>query len=324
MAKTEINKGDVEVDLDTDDVKSQIIEVSEQKEQPEPKEVNLQKEQIEEEGSEINRDKTPIDVVKDQEVDDGFDLGKASDNVQKRINSLTRKMREAERQKQEAIAYAQSIIEKTNKEKKEAKRFEQDFTKEFESRVDTQKEIVKQNLKNAIENNDAEKIMEAQEQLTTLAVEKEKAKIKQKQFEEEKTREEELAKNPPANDQNSVPQPQADISPKAKAWGEENTWFGNDEKMTQRAFAIHGELVAEGFDAESDRYYNEVDKRMRESFPTHFSQDYKPVQTVASAGRKQQGRRKVTLTRSQVAIAKKLNVPLKLYAKHVKERDNVR
>tara|TARA_Y100000114_G_scaffold62751_1_gene57468 strand:- start:433 stop:1380 length:948 start_codon:yes stop_codon:yes gene_type:complete len=311
---------DNKVEIDTDDVEEETVTVEEK-----PKEIKTEEIEVDLGYTDPVKEGTTAEVVEETKQEKKEDnLVDMTENVQKRINSLTRKMREAERQKQEAIAYAQSIIEKTNKEKKEAKRFEQDFTKEFESRVDTQKEIVKQNLKNAIENNDAEKIMEAQEQLTTLAVEKEKAKIKQKQFEEEKTREEELAKNPPANDQNSVPQPQAEISPKAKAWGEENTWFGNDEKMTQRAFAIHGELVAEGFDAESDRYYNEVDKRMRESFPTHFSQDYKPVQTVASAGRKQQGRRKVTLTRSQVAIAKKLNVPLKLYAKHVKERDNVR
>ena len=311
---------DNKVEIDTDDVEEETVTVEEK-----PKEIKTEEIEVDLGYTDPVKEGTTAEVVEETKQEKKEDnLVDMTENVQKRINSLTRKMREAERQKQEAIAYAQSIIEKTNKEKKEAKRFEQDFTKEFESRVDTQKEIVKQNLKNAIENNDAEKIMEAQEQLTTLAVEKEKAKIKQKQFEEEKTREEELAKNPPANDPNSVPQPQADISPKAKAWGEENTWFGNDEKMTQRAFAIHGELVAEGFDAESDRYYNEVDKRMRESFPTHFSQDYKPVQTVASAGRKQQGRRKVTLTRSQVAIAKKLNVPLKLYAKHVKERDNVR
>jgi len=308
------------VEIDTDDVEEETVTVEEK-----PKEIKTEEIEVDLGYTDPVKEGTTAEVVEETKQEKKEDnLVDMTENVQKRINSLTRKMREAERQKQEAIAYAQSIIEKTNKEKKEAKKFEQDFTKEFEDRVDTQKEIVKQNLKNAIENNDAEKIMEAQEQLTSLAVEKEKAKIKQKQFEEEKAREEELAKNPPANDPNSVPQPQAEISPKAKAWGEENTWFGNDEKMTTRAFAIHQELVAEGFDAESDRYYNEVDKRIRESFPTHFGQELKPVQTVASAGRKQQGRRKVTLTKSQVAIAKKLNVPLKLYAKHVKERDNVR
>jgi len=304
------------VEIDTDDVQEENVSVEEK-----PKEIKTEEIEVDLGYTDPVKAETTAEVVEETNQEKKEDnLVDMTENVQKRINNLTRKMREAERQKQEAIQYAQSIIERTNKEKKEAKRFEQDFTKEFESRVDTQKEIVKQNLKNAIENNDAEKIMEAQEQLTSLAVEKEKAKIKHKQFEEEKIREEELAKNPPANDQNSVPQPQVDISPKARAWGEQNTWFGNDEKMTTRAFSIHQELVTEGFDAESDQYYNEVDKRIRESFPTHFGQELKPVQTVASAGRKQQGRRTVKLTKSQVAIAKKLNVPLKEYAKHVKER----
>ncbi len=117
----------------------------------------------------------------------------------------------------------------------------------------------------------------------------------------------------------TTPEPSA----RAKEWAAQNTWFGNDEVMTNAAFSIHGELVKEGFDADSDDYYTEVNNRLKESFPHKFAstekvEESKPVQTVASAGRKQQGRRSVKLTRSQVAIAKKLGVPLEEYAKQLK------
>jgi len=117
--------------------------------------------------------------------------------------------------------------------------------------------------------------------------------------------------------------PLAPASPRAKEWAEGNKWFGSDKAMTNAAFGIHEDLVEQGFDSESEDYYNEVDNQMRNYFPSKFStekvEEKRPVQTVASAGRKQQGRRTVKLTRSQVAIAKKLGVPLEEYAKYVKE-----
>ena len=314
MAKTEINKGDVEVDLDTDDVKSQIIEVSEQKEQPEPKEVNLQKEQIEEEGSEINRDKTPIDVVKDQEVDDGFDLGKASDNVQKRINKLTRQRRESDRRAEAALQYAQGLKNEIQQFKSKYPKMEENYLSEFEKRLQTDEVAANTLLQKAIEGQDAKSIVDANQRLTQLAIEKERlAQTKFLKEQEAKKPQEDIV--PPQ--MSTQPQP----SLKAQRWAEDNPWFNEDEVMHDAAIAIHKNLIASGVAGDSDEYYNQLDKRIRNYFPNKFEQTQeqrKPVQTVAPAVRNQGGRKTVRLTKSQVAIAKKLGVPLEEYAKYVK------
>ena len=122
-------------------------------------------------------------------------------------------------------------------------------------------------------------------------------------------------KEPPPTQLEQPPEP----SEKAKEWAEKNSWFGKDKIMTAAAYTVHEELLSRGFDPESDDYYTEINKSMRDNFPQKLVEDKQPIQTVASAGRKQQGRRKVTLTRSQVAIARKLGVPLEEYAKFVKE-----
>ena len=314
MAKTEINKGDVEVDLDTDDVKSQIIEVSEQKEQPEPKEVNLQKEQIEEEGSEINRDKTPIDVVKDQEVDDGFDLGKASDNVQKRINKLTRQRRESDRRAEAALQYAQGLKNEIQQFKSKYPKMEENYLSEFEKRLQTDEGAANTLLQKAIEGQDAKSIVDANQRLTQLTIEKERlAQTKFLKEQEAKKPQEDIV--PPQ--MSTQPQP----SLKAQRWAEDNPWFNEDEVMHDAAIAIHKNLIASGVAGDSDEYYNQLDKRIRNYFPNKFEQTQeqrRPVQTVAPAMRNQGGRKTVRLTKSQVAIAKKLGVPLEEYAKYVK------
>ena len=314
MAKTEINKGDVEVDLDTDDVKSQIIEVSEQKEQPEPKEVNLQKEQIEEEGSEINRDKTPIDVVKDQEVDDGFDLGKASDNVQKRINKLTRQRRESDRRAEAALQYAQGLKNEIQQFKSKYPKMEENYLSEFEKRLQTDEVAANTLLQKAIEGQDAKSIVDANQRLTQLAIEKERL-AQTKFFKEQEAKKPQEDIVPPQ--MSTQPQP----SLKAQRWAEDNPWFNEDEVMHDAAIAIHKNLIASGVAGDSDEYYNQLDKRIRNYFPNKFEQTQeqrRPVQTVAPAMRNQGGRKTVRLTKSQVAIAKKLGVPLEEYAKYVK------
>ena len=194
--------------------------------------------------------------------------------------------------------------------------------KEFEARVDAQREQVKIKLKSAIEANDPNQIMEANDELTQLAVQKEKAKLqmadrvlRSKQSEDQRQVEAQQAKI--QAEMPVIPQP----SEKAKKWVQKNTWFTDDRVMANAAITIHDDLVGSGIEVESDEYYNEIDKRMRDNFPHKFvvQEQRKPVQTVASAGRKQQGRRTVRLTKSQVAIAKKLGVPLEEYAKYVKE-----
>ena len=162
--------------------------------------------------------------------------------------------------------------------------------------------------------------MEATDELTRLAVEKEKARIRvadrEQRIKQVKEKPVETFAQPEAINEQIPPQP----SEKARSWAQKNTWFGNDKIMTNAAFTIHEDLVGMGVEVESDEYYNEINKRMSESFPHKFAQEQrKPVQTVASAGRKQEGRRTVRLTKSQVAIAKKLGVPLEEYAKYVKE-----
>jgi len=302
---TEDNK----VELDTDDVQEETISVKEQpkEEKPEQVEVDLgYTDPIKEETkAKVKEEPAPIED----------NLQDVSENVKKRIDKLTRRYREAERREKAALDFAKGLQKKMSDVESTAILNDKNYTAEFESRVDSQREQVKQNLKKAIEENDADKIMDLNDQLTQLSVEKEKARLKKQQFEAEEKEKKVIEQAP----QQPVQQAEQPPSPKAKEWAEENTWFGNDQVMTDAAFSIHQQLVTEGFDAESDDYYNEVNKRIRDYFPQKFATEQKPVQTVASAGRKQQGRKSVKLTRSQVAIAKKLGVPLEEYAKHVKE-----
>jgi len=239
------------------------------------------------------------------------DLTEISGNVQKRIDKLTRNWRESQRREQAALDYAKGLQQKYADIEKNYSTVDENYVKEYDARVDAEREQVKKSLQEAIEAQDSKKIMEANDQLTKLADEKEKARIKLQQKE---TQKEEQKKQPT---QEQIQQP-AQPSPRAQEWASDNEWFGKDKAMTNAAFGIHEDLIQKGFDAESEEYYAEVDKQMRGYFPNKFVDETKPVQTVASAGRKQQGRKTVRLTRSQVAIAQKLGVPLEEYAKYVK------
>ena len=239
------------------------------------------------------------------------DLSEISGNVQKRIDKLTRNWRESQRREQAALDYAKGLQQKYSDIEKNYSAVDENYVKEYDARVDAEREQVKKSLQEAIESQDSKKIMEANDQLTKLAVEKEKARIKLQQKE---TQKEEQKKQPT---QEQIQQP-VQPSPRAQEWAGDNEWFGKDKAMTNAAFGIHEDLIQKGCDAESEDYYAEVDKQMRGYFPNKFVDETKPVQTVASAGRKQQGRKTVRLTRSQVAIAQKLGVPLEEYAKYVK------
>ena len=307
------------VELDTDDVKEEDVSIEEK-----PKEEKPEKVEVDLGYSDPIKQETKAKVVEDEkpqqeekkETEDN--LQEVSQNVQKRIDQLTRKMREAERREKAAIDFAKGLQKKYDTTDKKLSSVDDSYFKEFEARVDAQREQVKTALKSAIENNDTDKIMEANDKLTQLAVEKEKAKIHTAQKEEKKKQVEETPKQEtqaPAQ----APAPAQPASPRAQEWAKENEWFGSDKVMTSAAFGVHQDLVSQGFDSESDEYYNEINKQMRDYFPNKFASEKKPVQTVASAGRKQEGRRTVKLTRSQVAIAKKLGVPLEEYAKFVKE-----
>lgn len=272
-------------------------------------------------------EKEAVDVEQDQEEtqdnnqDDGDDLQGYSEKVRARINKLTFDKREAERLARGALEHAKGVQRKLSEFEKRYSTLEDTQLKEISARIDAQTLAVKENLKKAHQEQDFDKIMEAQSQLTELAVQKERAKIQaeQRKFEQEVQAERaETPQEQPIDYGQQLPQPSA----KASAWAAKNEWFGNDEVMTQAAYSIHNQLMQQGVDPESDAYYNQVDKQLRDYFPQKFAKKQersKPVQTVAPAGRTNSGRRTVRLTKRQVEMARRLNVPLTEYAKYVKE-----
>lgn len=238
---------------------------------------------------------------------------------QERIDRLTKLRREAERREQDALKYAEAIKKESEELKARMKSLDQGYVQEYSGRVESELAAAKNQLRQAMSIGDTDAAVEAQERLASLTIAKERAKQAQSRFEQESE-----APVPQAAPQEAPQQRRPD--PKAEDWAERNEWFGKDQTMTYAAFGIHKELVeTEGFDPNSDQYYTELDKRIAEEFPHKLkkssSQGSRPVQTVASASRtaNNSGRRKVKLTSSQVAIAKKLGVPLEEYAKYVKE-----
>ena len=284
-----------------------------------PAEDKIEVEQVPEDKSFENERETKLE--KKDEVQE------YSEGVQKRIAKLTRKMREAERQKEEAIAFAES----TNKQKSELEgrlsRLDKSYTSEFETRVKTNMTAARQALKTAIESQDVEGQIAAQEQIANLTMDGARLSA-MKAAEQAKPEPKEVNVTP-----QQTRQP-AQSDPMAEAWASENAWFGNDSAMTYTAFDIHKTLVEkEGFDPKSKEYYDEVDSRIRVEFPHKFdkiedntTERAKPVQNVASAKRSASTGRKnktVRLTPSQVAIAKRLGVPLEEYAKQVNITEGV-
>ena len=248
-----------------------------------------------------------------------------SEGVKKRIDRLTYKIREAERREQAAVQFAQKIKEEKDSLEGKFKELDDGYVNEFTGRVQSQLESAKNNLKNAVAKGDIDAQVNANQLLAKLAIEEERIKateVQRKATVDQADNAGQVVQQPV---QNNVATPKPD--PRAEAWAEKNEWFGKDETMTYASFGIHKKLVEqEGYDPTSDEYYDEVDKRIRTEFPHKFNDggevqgSNKPVQTVASATRTSRtGRKTVRLTPSQVAIAKKLGVPLEEYAKYVKE-----
>jgi hypothetical protein len=261
-----------------------------------------------------------------EEKDDGK-LEEYSKGVQSRIAKLTRKMREAERREQAALDYAKGVEESKLKLEKRFKKTDSDYLKKFESTISSGMEAAQKELAAAIESGDAQAQVLANKRIATLAFEN--AKLEQAKQGREDEQDEKPVKLSQTNNVN-IPQKDDPINPdpRAEAWAAKNSWFGNDRAMTYTAFEIHKDLTErEGFDPSSDEYYAEVDKRIRVDFPHKFGntetkQTAAPVQTVASANRSvKPGRKTVRLTSSQVAIAKKLGVPLEEYAKQLKNTE---
>lgn len=261
----------------------------------------------------------PVEAVAEQS-EQKSELDEVSDNVKKRIDKLTYKMREAERQRDEALNYAQSINSTNTELQEKLKNSDSSLFKEYDNRVQSDIERAKIHLREAQDAGDAEGIANATESLSRASAEAENLKrLQAQQAIRDKKAEKSVQTQEPVQLKSDAP-PAPD--PKAEAWAKENSWFGQDTVMTFAAFGIHRELVEEqGYDPTSDEYYEEVNKRMKQNFPTKFSQEQQtPVQQVAAstpgvAGKK--GARKVKLTPSQVAIAKRLGVPLTEYAKHI-------
>ena len=244
-----------------------------------------------------------------------------SQAVKKRIDKMTFKIREAERQREEALKYAQAMKQDRDEAVGKVTQIDAGYLDEYKKRVSSEMEKAQGVLQSAINAGDAKAQAQAQQAIARLAIEEERADASLKQRENLKVKKDKapLSSAPP---QPPVSPPPPD--PKAEEWAERNEWFGKNEGMTYTALSIHKTLIEqEGFDGKSDEYYKELDKRIKKEFPHKFEDKDKSsriVQTVASANRStKSGRRTVRLTPSQVAIAKKLGVPLEEYAKHVKE-----
>ena len=314
------NEKMVPIDTSGDPVE---VELNDEKEQVEVKEEPQKEIEVQQEEEVVEQKEEPEKVKEEKEIPadpyETGDLDSYSKGVKKRINNLVGRMREMER-----------LYETTQKENEDLKKkysnVGRGYVSEFEGRVTSSVEAAKSKLKKAIEDNDTEGQVAAQEQLAQAkadAVRLGNLKANQKRDEEaQKAFQQQQAQMPQQE------QPYQPVDYKAEDWAAKNTWFGSDKAMTATAMSYHDELLQEGFDPTSDEYYTEINSYIRKEFPHKFKQaeeekkteTKQPVQTVASAVRKtKSGRRVVKLTPSQVAIAKRLNVPLEEYAKHVKE-----
>ena len=261
---------------------------------------------------EIQVEETPKQEGKEEELEE------YSQSVKRRIDKLTRKMREAERREQAAIEYAKKVQEENKNLNVMSQATSKERVASDEQSLQSTEQLLKTAYTQAVSEGDVEKQMEAQQRISQLAIEKERLSLRKRKVEQQEIQKEKPVEEPWNNQQQAPPQARPD--PKAQDWAEDNKWFGSDKAMTYTAMSFHDELINEGFDASSEEYYTEIDRRIRKEFPHKFEDQSKPKQKVASATRTTAtGRRTVKLTPSQVAIAKKLGVPLEEYAKHVKE-----
>ena len=330
----DIQEKNPSVELDTDGVNDQTIEVETPTESgsefDKKEEVDLgytdvsggnkTAKELLQETKEVEEPKAEPKFEQVEEKEEESGLQDYSDKVQKRIKKLTFQAKEAERRERAAVEYAKGLKSKYENVEKKFEETDTNYLKEYKARIDSERDRAKAELKVALDSQDAELIMEAQDKLTKLAVENEKVSIT---LGEKESRKKEI-ESQPVEEQTQAPQPQ--ISTRAQEWATENEWFGSDRVLTSAAMGIHEDLLQEGIDAESDDYYNQINKRMKEYFPQKFAESSTeettkaaPVQNVASVSRRSGGRKSVKLTKSQVVIAKKLGVPLEEYAKYVKE-----
>ena len=315
MPDNEENKT-VDIDTSGPEVDVELENESTENETPE-----IETAQAEETKTEVVEQ--PEEKIETKETPKEDELEKYSESVQKRIAKLTKKWREAERQKEEALHYAKSVLTEKEKAEQKLSKIEPSFLKTTEDGIKSGLESAKAKLAAAREAGDINAEVEAQSLISEYAYKQAKfmeAKAEQEEFNKQR----EMQVKTPEINLNRQEVAQGTPDPKAESWASKNTWFGQDAAMTYTAFDLHKKLTEqEGFDPSSDEYYSEIDKRIRLEFPHKFAtieakETTKPVQTVASAKRSTKtGRRTVRLTPSQVAIAKKLGVPLEEYAKQL-------
>jgi hypothetical protein len=256
------------------------------------------------------------DFIEDKSEDEHEEYSKG---VKKRIDKLTAKLREAERREGAATQYAQNVHKENSSLKQQKQNVDSNYIIAEANRITAETEATKNLLKRANEEANTDQQVEAQQKLAALAVEAQRVQA----LNQNRAAQAQQVSAPPQYEQNFSQQNNEPVrpDPKAEAWAEDNPWFGDDKAMTMTSFVIHQDLLGEGFDANSNEYYSEVDKRIRDEFPHKFGdthQNNRPAQAVAPAKRSAKtGRRSVRLTPSQVAIAKKLGVPLDEYAKYV-------
>ena len=271
------------------------------------------------------KEQETVEEVKTEETkkEDDSKLEEYSKGVQSRIAKLTRKMREAERREAAALQYADSLEKKRKLDASRLAEVNTEYTTKLEENVTSAMESAQNELRMAIESQNADLQVTANKKIAALALENANLQMRKKQKPVEQETPVQLSDGGRLPEQTPRSLPEAD--PQAEDWAAKNRWFGSDRAMTFTAFEIHKDLVdKEGIDPKSDEYYKEIDKRIRVDFPHKFGNTEdtattKPVQSVASANRSvKPGRKQVRLTSSQVAIAKKLGVPLEEYAKQLK------
>jgi hypothetical protein len=336
MSDTEILKPSQKtVELDTDGYEDKEIVVQETKEDNKIKIVN---EEVIPDGTVVNQhrdDKVDIQVQEETEKSKEEnkpqtktdDLASYSKDVRSRINELTGKMREAQRREKAALQYAKGLQKQVEEVKVRFPKIEESYLKEFEARVDSDQVQATRELQAAIESQDAVAISKANQRLVQVSIEKERLSNTKYMRQQEAEKVKAAPKQEFNEDQIYANMPKT--SEKAKKWAEKNDWFLNDDIMTEAALKLDAKIKGEGIEVDSDEYYNELDKRLKDYFPQKFTnsqpqvdevkqEQRRHVQNVATANRNQTGRRTVKLTKSQLAISKKLGVPPEEYAKYVK------
>ena len=287
-------------------------DVSRETSEEKPVEIELKEEAVE------KTEEKPQETSEEKPEKKDEELNEYSKNVQKRINQITDRYRKEQRDKEEAVRLAETLKSENEKLQTQISNLDKGYITEYGTRIESQLASASEALKKALEVNDAEAIVKANQAIAKATIEQERHCLA-------KERQESQPEVKPQEQTQPQAQPEAQVDPKAKAWAEENPWFGENEEMTMLAMGLDKKLKQEGFDPRSDEYYTEINKRIRKRFPEEFEEEktssanrVAPADSTASRS-SNKGRRTVKLSPSQVAMAKRLNVPLEEYAKYVKE-----